>query len=988
MSAPTKTSPPVGEVAKVYSGIRDLEIQVGGEVGRGQRWPGGPYRPAERAAILVLGGGTLWWFDNSEAQTTWPILVFGFVLMFVTVALMRVLIPHVRPSMAVRLMFLRNMFRPPHVVTSAPDGSSNTVDLPEEDTFDPPDQVDGNIVFTKGGVYAEYLLDGLPVLMRAYNVHDKAAKLTRNLGRYLPSGAIVRGLLVAEDQDAISRAMVGPHSHNKAWVRQCRQWAHTIAKPSKAVTSGYTGPVRARFWLTIPVDAGTEGRTPLGQGKRLLDWISGRDKDSDTSLQHYKAVARQIVRSLPNEFNIRPASPAQILWHYTHRTGLGVIHQPIPVAGTGPRTLTAKDFPRTAFDEGDNAERPWWRPSFKPYVRVYNPHDPNAPASYQTFLTVEHFPDRGVRFPRATYLHGLLNVQTTAVIEWAQHINTRTPDQAKNVNFRFTKNIKDQMLQRGERSAEDDELPKKLAHTREYTASLGANPAERELDHTVIIAVGADSPATLDDAVKGIRQELDTVGIVVHRRRGAQLLLWKAFNTGSEIASPLDEFRNPTTAHAWSLFLPLISGRVGNVRGSALAVDQTTMRPSVILHDPEGSAGRNKLTGLAIVGDPGGGKSHRTKLSVLELILRGGRAVIFEPDTIAEWRKALKPLKKIFASLRQHPDEKIPEVRFIDPTQAEWCFDPLVIFPATIAARIAAAHILPWIGLSANSIQAKRYRRLINPKTRDATITSHRALMDYLREQPGSDEDELLLRLEAAEEDFPGLFDDTLPAYRPDDSPATVYLTGNLGLPDAEDLTNPHLYEQLTGPQRAGMAIYGLLIELEQRYMFSRQHIFDVMVFEECAELCSFPVTARIAHKITRRGRKHATGIWFVTQDFRDLSRMGDKFIKQKWIFRVEDRELAELTLRWAGIDPDMYPELIDTLSQDTSPGNTREEDLIEEDEFGMTRITQASAVDPDRVGEGFLVDEIGRAARVQFFGAPTEELAEAFDSTPLLAAA
>lgn len=988
MTAPVMASPPTGEVAKVYSGIRDLEIQTGGEVGKGQKWPGGPYRPAERAAILVLGGGTLWWFDNSQAATTWPILAVGLGITIATVALMRFLIPRVRPSLAVRIMFLKNMFRPAHVVTSTPKGAKGTVELPEDDTLDPPERVDGNIVFTKGGVYAEYLLDGLPVLMQAYNVHDRAAKLTRSLGRYLPSGSIVRGLLVAEDQEAIGRAMLGSHANKRAWVRQCRQWEKTIAKPSKAVSKGYTGPVRARFWLTVPVDAGVQGRTALGQGKRVLDWISGRDKDSDTSLHHYNAVAREIVGNLPDKFNIRPASPTQILWHYTHRTGLGVVNEPLPGAG-GPAFLEAKDFPRAAFDEGDNAHRPWWRPSFKPYVRIYNPLNPKVAASYQTFLTVEHFPDKGVRFPRATYLHSLLNVQTEAVIEWAQHINIRTPDQAKGVNFRYTKNIRDQITQRGERAAEDDELPKKLAHTRAYTAQIGSNPAERELDHTVIIAVGAATPEALDDAVKGIRQELDTVGIVVHRRRGAQLLLWKAFNTGSEIASPIDEFRNPTTAHQWSLFLPLISGRVGNVRGSALAVDQTTMRPSVILHDPEGTARRNKLTGLAIVGDPGGGKSHRTKLSVLELILRGGRAVIFEPDTIAEWRKALKPLKRIFESLRRHADEVIPEPRFIDPTKAEWCFDPLVIFPANIAARIAAAHILPWIGLSANSIQAKRYRRLLRPDSRKTNgITSHRALMDHLRSQPDWEQDELLLRLESAEEDFPGLFDDDLPAYRPDDSPATVYLTGNLGLPDAEDLINPHLYEQLSGPQRAGMAIYGLLIELEQLYMFGRQDIFDVMVFEECAELCAFPVTARIAHKITRRGRKHATGIWFVTQDFRDLARMGDKFIKQKWVFRVEDRELAELTLKWMGVDPYMYSELIDTLSQDTSPGNTREEDLIEEDEFGMTRVTEASAVDPDRIGEGFMVDEIGRVARVQFFGAPTEELAEAFDSTPLLAAA
>ncbi|ETA91835.1 hypothetical protein O982_24960 [Mycobacterium avium 10-5581] len=956
------------EKAEAWSGIRDIDIQIG-EAAPGQEWPGGPYRGVEWVAIATIAGPTLWWVDSQPAGTTLPVVAVGAVLCVVTVGLMRLLLPKGRPSLSARIIFARNTIRPPHLTTSQPHRADRQ--LRADSSLNPPERVEGNLVFTAGGVYAEFLIDGFSVNMRSLDVHRRAARLTRNLGRYLPSGSQVRGLLVAEDQNAILRAMVGPHTTKSSWIRQCQHWVPIIASVNKWLPTqykGYRGPVRPRFWLTVPVDAGTAGRTPLGQGKRAWDWVAGRDKDSNTSIQHYANVARQICGSLPDEFNIRPASPAQIHWYRRHRAMLGVIHEPIPPTNTGPASLCADDFPAIAFDEGDNAERPWWRPSFKAMVRVYYPDAPHHRSSYQTFLTVEHFPDTGLAFPRASYLNALLNVNTAASIEWTQHIYIRTPQDAQAKNFRYTKNIKDQMRQRGRRGAENDELPRKLARTRAYTSHLNGNPAERELDHTVVIAIGADSPQILEDAVKQVRQELDTVGIAVKRHRGAQLLLWKAFNTGSENACPLDEFRNPTSAHKWSLFLPLISGRVGNVRGSALAIDQTSMRPAIILHDPEGTARRNKNTGLAVVGDPGGGKSNRTKLSAYELILRGGRVVVFEPDTIAEWKRALTPIKG---------------VRFIDPTTPQYLYDPLVIFPAHLAGRIAAAHILPWIGLSYDSLLAKRYRRLLRPENRTAHgITSHRALLDYLRSQPGADDDELLLRLETAQEDFPGLFDDHLPPYRPEDSPATVYLTGNLSLPNTEDLANADLYAKLSGTQRAGMAIYGLLIELEQRYMFDRLDVFDVMIFEECAELLAFPTTARVAHKFTRRGRKHASGIWFITQDFRDLARMGDEFVTQKWIFRVQDPELAYATLKWARIDPDMYPEFVSALSEDTSPGSTADEDVFaDRGEWGGD-ITEAGAVDRARLGEGFLVDELGRPARVQFFGAPTEEQARAFDST------
>jgi hypothetical protein len=634
----TAAPPRPTEKAEAWSGIRDIDVQIG-EAAPGQQWPGGPYRKAEWVAIAAIAGPTLWWVDSHPAGTTLYALGIGLALCVVTVVTMRMLLPRGRPSLSTRAVFARNTFRPPHVITSHTNGRA--AGLRTDASLDPPEHVEGNLVFTAGGVYAEFLIDGLSVSMRSLNVHRRAAQLTRNLGRYLPSGSQLRGLLVAEDQRAILRAMVGPHTNNSAWIRQCRHWIPVIANPNKWDGDDFYGPVRPRFWLTVPVDAGVEGRTPLGQGRRAWDWVSGRDKDSDKSIQHYAATARKIIKALPNDFNIRAATPAQILWYRRHRTMLGVIHEPIPPAGVGPAGLSARDFPRTAFDEGDNAENPRWRPSFAPVVRVYDPDNPARPASYQTFLTVEHFPESGLAFPRAAYLNALLNVNTQASIEWTQHINIRTPDDAKALNYRNTKNIQDQMLQRGQRGAESDELPRKLSRTRAYTSHLNANPAERELDHTVIIAVGAASPDVLDDAVKQIRQELDTVGIAVKRRRGSHTLLWKAFNTGSENGCYLDEFRIPTSADKWSLFLPLISGRVGNIRGSALAVDQTTMRPSIILHDPEGTARRNKNTGLAVIGDPGGGKSNRTKLSAFELILRGGRVVVFEPDTIAEWRNAL-----------------------------------------------------------------------------------------------------------------------------------------------------------------------------------------------------------------------------------------------------------------------------------------------------------------------------------------------------------
>lgn len=225
-AAPVAPPRPV-EKAETWSGIRDIDIQMG-EAAPGQEWPGGPYRGIEWVAIAAIAGPTLWWVDSQPSGTTLPVLAAGLVLCVVTVGLMRLLLPKGRPSLSARAVFFRNTIRPPHLITSQHRRSYKQLRV--DSSFDPPDRVEGNLVFTAGGVHAEFLIDGLSVNMRSLDVHRRAARLTRNLGRYLPSGSQVRGLLVAEDQNAIMRAMVGAHTTNPAWIGQCKHWVPIIAK--------------------------------------------------------------------------------------------------------------------------------------------------------------------------------------------------------------------------------------------------------------------------------------------------------------------------------------------------------------------------------------------------------------------------------------------------------------------------------------------------------------------------------------------------------------------------------------------------------------------------------------------------------------------------------------------------------------------------------------------------------------------------------------
>ena len=106
-----------------------------------------------------------------------------------------------------------------------------------------PQLVVGNLRLTATGVFAEYLLSGVPFIFLSEEWQNTAAADHGELWRALPSGSSVSGLTVPVPAREIARRMLHAHpalrsdtadTSAAAWVRHCRMWQPAISRASAA----------------------------------------------------------------------------------------------------------------------------------------------------------------------------------------------------------------------------------------------------------------------------------------------------------------------------------------------------------------------------------------------------------------------------------------------------------------------------------------------------------------------------------------------------------------------------------------------------------------------------------------------------------------------------------------------------------------------------------------------------------------------------------
>ena len=174
--------------------------------------------------------------------------------------------------------------------------------------------------------------------------------------------------------------------------------------------------------------------------------------------------------------------------------------------------------------------------------------------------------------------------------------------------------------------------------------------------------------------------------------------------------------------------------------------------------------------------------------------------------------------------------------------------------------------------------------------------------------------------------------------------------------------------------------LYGMLVRLARLTFFTNRQSFGLIVLEEAGGLLNSRAGADDAHLISRRARKHYTGLVIITQDpIADLALMGDQFITQQLIMPFEDEHLAREVVQLAGIRLEDYPDIEEYFLAQPPADQMRDPTAFDAD-------THAEGTLPDRgdrEGYGFFVDEFRRPAPIRVARQPDPAVHASFDTTP-----
>jgi hypothetical protein len=499
------------------------------------------------------------------------------------------------------------------------------------------------------------------------------------------------------------------------------------------------------------------------------------------------------------------------------------------------------------------------RPRHRRYLRIDSP----AGTSYQTVLAVADMPHSFV-FPGGGG-EWLCHVDDVGFpIDWCVRVRSIPNPVAQLKVRRQHRQLIGQVDEYdGEVTGAPPSLAEAIAAVDDQRAELAANPAEPELQATVLFGIAAANLDDLEDRAATVSALFEPHEYSLGRPTGGQAALVRSMLPGTAAAAVCRDYTQFLLPRDLAAGAPFCGPEIGDPRGSLLAVSLDGGAAAPVLCDPTYGPAVGRTASLAAVGALGSGKSFFLKRLCWDTIARGGQVVTIDRTATGE-----------YVSFAQVVPGQTQVVRLA--ADAEVCLDPLATFVGDDRIAVTLGFLSLLAGCSPHSEEGAALAEAVHTvaSTPGARLG---AVVDELRRM-GSDPthtDEparsLARRLDHYRRLGPGqlAFGTGRPVSL--DADLIVFWAPHLALPDRDTLLNEHLARQMLPEQILGHALLYLVAAVGRHVVFRDPGRFGAALYDEAWALLASPHGLRLVLEGIRDGRKHNGAIWLASQHPHDL---------------------------------------------------------------------------------------------------------------------
>lgn len=851
-----------------------------------------------------------------------------------------------------------------------------------------------NLMWTTDGTcWATWRLKPESYGHRPVKEKQEVASWHRYLFRALDGQALILGITVPMDSAGVVDRMLQDNDGNRVTTPAMIEEAHATLDLLDA--DPYDVPddpveIRARRDPAHPqFDTGLRG---VGLGQRVhymavplsnqgsqfwsrpLDAAVARLKEAlalpraHPSQDQVRARLRQAERvaaNIPAKFAPTPVGVAEQVWLARHMQSRGMLDMPPETAEEISDLVTTNGvvLPEPVLDPGaasDDRDRVI-NPLRRRVLKVVSEKAPDQPASYQGLLVMTGTPSAGLTFPGSELFARLDEYAQHA--DWAIRLQVNPRDKTMRANRAAVRSINEQFHQRADETGEVQglhELEQASKEIREYQAQYSDDRLEVEVEHTLVIAVGATDYDSAQQQVDDLKATLGQSDFQFEQPVGSAADLWWSMHPGVATSSVVRAYSQYTTSTKFARLVPLISTRVGGSTGPIVALNISAQLRDVIHLDPAGYAELDINGSICATGENGGGKSTMAKTMCAHIVSRGGQLLAVDKDPDGEWAVFARALDQ--------------DTMIVDPLKPAWSMDPLRIMGDSVRQASIAAQAFFFTLLNLQS-QGHAYNALQHALQetylRTHKISSSMQLMDHLHSDQcdlaGAKDVAEALEIQAGGIYGQLIFDEDLPPVNP--SGNIVWLTSELRLPTKADMDAGHLYSDMDPRKKFGRAYYRLMMSSARQFAFADSNRATVFVNDEAYDMYSNEENVADGEHFMRMGRRYSAMLLVMSHNPDDFGsdRLRELF-KTRLAFRHTDKDAAQAAIRFLGIaenDPE-FEAMVTTLRTDMSPVDLN-----------------AGGVPPHRRGECFIKDAGGTVGDAKILLPARASLRRAVLTTP-----